>query len=1115
MRRRDKAKRACLYAFFFNHFVMLKNIICGVLACMFSFSCQNKKADALFELLDADQTGIAFENTLQPATADNILEYDYFYMGAGVAAADFDNDGLTDLYFAGNQVAGKLYRNKGNLKFEDITQKAGIETTEWCTGVAAADVNNDGWQDLYICHAGLKNTNNELFINLGKDANGVVRFKEMAKETGVNFKGFSTHAAFLDYDKDGDADLYLLNHFHEKVNPNYPKPKTTDGSARSNDKLYRNDGKGNFTDVTIQAGITTEGFGLGIAISDLNADGWPDVYVANDFAYDDLIYINNQNGTFTEQAKKHLRHTSRFSMGCDVADFNNDFFPDILTVDMMPDDNKRQKLMGTASTNDLFNYSLLNGYLPQYSRNMLQMNNGDGSFSEIGQLAGIYKTDWSWSALFADLDNDGWKDIYITNGIPRDITNNDFTAFREAESQMGDMSYESVRAKLLDKVEQLEPVNKPNFVFKNNKDGLTFSDQSADWGLDTRGFSNGAVYADLDNDGDLDLVTNNLNAPAFVYQNKSEKKNKNSFLRIKLIGNQAFGAKIRVVAGKQEQFGEYNPYRGFQSSQEPFVHFGLGKTSVIDTLEVIWPDGHFQRLLAQKPNQTLSINQKNATEKVSDFSFGNNNRNPKPLFATQNSPSALEYMHQENQYEDFNNEPLLPHRFSKSGPYLAVGDVNNDGRDDFWVGGPARTAGKLFVQQPNGRFESKEMPDPGFEDQQGLFFDADNDKDLDLYVVSGGNEYQPLTATYQDRLYLNDGKGNFARKKEAIPVEYASGQCVKAADFDRDGDVDLFVGGRVVPNQYPHIPESFLFINDGKGHFQNNTLALAPALQMVGMVTEAVWSDTDRDGWLDLVVVGEFMPITVFHNDHGKLQKSYETPEKGLWTSIKAGDFDHDGDDDFVVGNWGLNNKLNVSAQQPVSVYGVLFGSEVQPVVSYFNNNKEYPLAGRDQLVSKLPIIKKKFLTYQQFAEAEQAALFKEENIESKLSANYLSSSYLENKGQGAFLLTPLPMLAQLAPLTSIWIGDINNDTHTDILSVGNSFAPDFITGRYDASCGLLMLGNGRGQFRALTPNQSGIHLAGDMKSVVKLHIAGQPTWLVGTNSAAIQVIHQTKNLSK
>ncbi len=1072
-------------------------------------ACKHSKTDTLFELLQASQTGIAFENKLQPATTDNILEYDYFYMGAGVAAADFDNDGWTDLYFSGNQVPGKLYKNKGNLTFDDITQQAGIQTGDWCTGVAAADVNNDGWQDLYLCHAGIKNTPNQLFINLGKQPDGMVRFAEQAEVAGVNFKGFTTQAAFLDYDKDGDADLYLLTHFHEKVNPNYPKPKITDGSAPSNDKLFRNDGTGHFTDVTLPAGITTEGFGLGIAISDINADGWPDIYIANDFAYDDLLFVNNKNGTFSEHANQYLRHTSRFSMGCDIADFNNDFFPDILTVDMMPDDNKREKLMGIATNNDLFNLSLQRGYLPQYARNMLQLNNGDGSFSEIGQLAGVYKTDWSWTALFADIDNDGWKDIYITNGIPKDITNNDFTAFRDAEAQMGDMRYEEVRNRLLTAVEKLPPVDKPNVAFRNNGDGLTFADQSAAWGLNNRGFSNGAVYADLDNDGDLDIVTNNLNAPAFVYRNKSEAKAAAHFLRIKLEGAQALGTKIRVVSGGQAQYGEYSPYRGFQSTQEPFVHFGLGAAEVVDSLDIIWPDGRCQRLLAQKANQTLTIRYDQQTATTTDFSFGKAAPfQPSPLFTTSSNFAPLAYVHQENEYEDFNHESLLPHRFSRNGPCLAVGDVNNDGLEDVWAGGPARAAGSLFLQQKKGQFERREMPDPGFEDQQGAFFDADADGDLDLYVVSGGNEYHPLTAAYQDRLYRNDGKGNFTRDKAAIPVEVASGQCVRPADFDRDGDVDLFVGGRVIPNQYPRAPESFLLRNDGTGHFDNATPALAPELKLVGMVTDAVWSDTDRDGWLDLVVVGEFMPVAVFRNVQGKLQKSFETPQKGLWTSINAHDFDHDGDDDWVVGNWGLNNKIKASPEHPLSVYAVSFGGRTQPVLSYYNGGKQYPWAGRDQLVSQFPAIKKKFLTYEQFAEAEQSALFKPADIEFKLTANYLASSYVQNNGGGSFQLTPLPLPAQVAPVSDTWLGDINSDGHADILMVGNTFAPDFMTGRYDASCGLLLLGDGTGRFRALTPNQSGIHLKGDMKSLVPLQQpSGKPIWLIGTNAGAVQAL--------
>ena len=1076
-------------------------------------ACQPRQ-DTLFVRLDASETGITFENKIQSATTDNILEYDYFYMGAGVAAADFDNDGYTDLYFSGNQTSGRLYRNKGNQKnqtfrFDDVTAQAGLQTSDWCTGVAVADVNNDSWPDLYVCHAGLKNTANQLFINQGKQPDGKLRFKEQGRVAGVDFKGYSTHAAFLDYDHDGDADLYLLNHYHEKINPNYPRTKTIDGSSPSNDRLFRNDGTGHFTDVTVQAGITTEGFGLGVAVSDINADGWPDVYVANDFAYDDLLYINNQNGTFSERAKDYLRHTSRFSMGCDVADFNNDFYPDILTVDMMPEDNKRQKLMGIGTTNDLFNFSLMQGYRPQYARNMLQLNNGDGSFSEIGQLAGVYKTDWSWSALLADLDNDGWKDIFITNGIPRDITNNDFTAFRDAESQMGDMSYSQVRERLLHNVDELEPVDKPNVVFRNTGDGFTFQDVSQAWGLNTRGFSNGAVYADLDNDGDLDVATNNLNAPPFIYRNTANEKESAHYLRVKLNGTQTLGTKIRVVCGKQQQFAEYSPYRGFQSTQEPFVHFGLGAATRVDTVDIIWPDGRFQRLLQQKANQTLAIQPDPKSSQSADYSFGRKAVH-QPLFLSHSSAEGISYRHTEHQYEDFNNEPLLPHRFSQNGPFLAVGDVNGDRRDDFWVGGPALIAGELFIQQANGQFQSRKMPDEGFEDQQGLFFDADGDKDLDLYIVSGGNEYNPLTAAYQDRLYINDGTGNFSRRKEALPTEYASGQCVKAADFDRDGDLDLFVGGRVVPNQYPRSPESFLLQNDGKGHFTNVTAALAEPLQYAGMVTSVAWSDVDSDGWPDLIVVGEMMPVLVFGNEKGRFRKRYESVQKGLWTCIQSADFDGDGDADFVVGNLGLNNKYGVSQSEPVSVYGISTSTGVQPVLSYYVHGREYPVAGRDLLVSKFPGLKKKFLTYGAFAEAGFEDLFPAEEVELKLSANYLASVYLENKGNISFGLHPLPVQAQFAPLNDCWLGDVNQDKHLDILAIGNSFSPEFMTGRYDASCGLVLLGNGRGQFRALTPNQSGIHLKGDMKSLIPLQMGNQSRWLIGTNDASVQQLTLT-----
>ena len=1085
-------------------------------------SCRSGEvSNPLFKDLPASQTGIRFENRLQPISTNNILEYDYFYMGGGVAAADFDNDGLTDLYFSGNQVSGKLYRNRGDFSFEDISQAAGVTTKDWCSGVAVADVNTDGWQDIYVCHAGLNNTPNQLFINRGKQSDGSIRFSEQAHAYGVDFKGFTTQAAFLDYDKDGDLDLFLLTHYHEKINPNFPKVKVTDGSSPSSDKLYRNEGNGHFSDVSIPAGVTTEGFGLGVAISDVNQDGWPDIYVSNDFAYDDNLYMNGQ-GTFAESAHRFLRHTARFAMGCDVADFNNDSYPDILTVDMMPDDNRRQKLMGSGTSNELYNLSLRQGYLPQYSRNMLQLNNGDGSFSEIGQLAGIHKTDWSWSALFADLDNDGWKDIYITNGIPRDVTDNDFTAYRDAESQMIDGRYEMVRERLLKRVEELEPVDKPNFVFQNNggrqPGDLTFTDQSQTWGLNKRGFSNGAVYADLDNDGDLDLVTNNLNAPASVFRNQSELYNKNHYLRIKLTGRVSTGTKVRVVTGKLEQFAEYNPYRGFQSSQEPNLHFGLGQKDLVDTVEVIWPDGKRQVLTALPANQSLTLEYQQAQELTTDFSFGQLASTNQPVpFQTLPLQSGLSYVHSENDYEDFNNEPLLPHRFSRGGPYMATGDLNGDGREDMWIGGPARVAGSLFFQQANGKFIQRPMPDPGFEDAGGVLFDADGDTDLDLFVVSGGNEYNPMTAAYQDRLYINDGKGNLSRRKDLVPIEYASGSCARAADFDRDGDIDLFVGGRVLPNGYPQAPESFMLRNDGQGRFVNATQALAPEIAQVGMVTDGIWTDINKDTWPDLVVVGEFMPITVFKNEKGHLKRWYHSADSGWWNCVATGDFDQDGDADFVVGNAGLNNKFRPTAEQPVSVYAVPYGTSVQPVLSYFLNGQEVTLAGRDQLVGRLPALKKTVLTYHQFAQAGLTDLFKDDELKTSLKAGTFASVYLRNDGVSAdgtlqLVTSPLPLMAQLAPLTDFNVEDVNGDGYLDVLAIGNQFTSDFMTGRYDASCGLVLLGNGRGKFLTLTPNQSGVHLSGDMKSLVKLQVNGQPRWLVGTNAAPMQTFIANPN---
>jgi hypothetical protein len=1074
--------------------------------------------DTLFQSLPARETGITFENTLTPDLDHNIFEYDYFYNGGGVAAADFNNDGLTDLFLGGNQVAGKLYLNAGGFKFQDATEAAGIKTNGWCTGVSVADVNGDGWPDLYVSHAGLVHTPNQLFINGGKQPGGAVRFTEQAAAYGLDYRGFSTQAAFLDYDCDGDPDLYLLNHFHEKKNPNYPKTKVLDGSAPSNDRLYRNNGNGTFTDVSRESGITSEGYGLGIAVADLNADGWPDVYVANDFTYDDLVYINNRDGTFTEKARDYLQHTSRFSMGCDIADFNNDLRPDIFVADMLPDDNKRQKLMSIGINNDVFNFSLAQGYLPQYSRNALQLHNGlkpDGnaSFSEIGQLAGVYKTDWSWSALFADLDNDGWKDLFVSNGIPRDITNLDFTAYRSSQYQQAGYDYLAVKKELLEREKTLEPVDKPNFAFRNNRD-LTFSDQGRAWGLDAKGFSNGAVLADLDNDGDLDVVTNNLNAPPFVFRNNRDKVPGNHYLSIRLTGRFAPGTKVKLTHGTSTQYVEHSVHRGFQSTQEDRIHVGLGHDSVVDRLEVTWPDGRYQELARVRANQTLVLAYGDARAQPAGRQPPADPAATPPLFTDITAASGLSASHQENRYEDFNLEPLLPHRFSRNGPRLAAGDVNGDGLDDFWMSGSASVAGKLFLQGQHGQFTRRDMPDPGYEDAGGALFDADRDGDLDLYVVSGGNEYNPLTAPYQDRLYLNDGRGHFTRRAESVPVEYASGGVVAAADFDQDGDTDLFVGGRVVPGRYPQTPQSFLFTNDGAGRFTDATRQVGPALGEMGMVTDARWVHLDADPFPELVVVGEFMPVTPFKNLRGTgLQRMEGTgleSHPGWWYSLGSGDFDGDGDQDLVAGNLGLNNRWGATDATPVSVYArPTPGGSVLPVLTYFLDGQECTAAGRDQLAAVYPALKARFNSYGAFAAQTFAGLFPAEELRTfeRLRATELRSVYLQNRGNGQFSRHPLPVQAQFAPVQAIRPGDFNHDGRLDVWLAGNDYTSDFMTGRYDASPGVVLTGDGSGNFAPLPFSRTGVWLQVDVRSVIEIEYQGRKSYVVGANDAPLKLV--------
>ncbi len=1086
------------------------------------FSACNAERNTLFQAVSSDKSGILFSNELEPDDSLNILDYNYFYNGGGVAAADFNNDGFTDLYFTGNKVSSRLYLNKGDLSFLDITDKAGVNTKNWATGIAVADINNDGLQDMYISYAGYKNPQrrvNQLFINQGLGKDNVPVFKDEAIAYGLADTNYTTQSAFIDFDRDGDLDLLLLNHYQDLTNPNYPKVKVKDGASSSNARLYQNEG-GHFTEISKAAGLLEEGYSLSTSICDINKDGWPDIYIAKDFVYDDALYINNKNGTFTESIHKYLAHTSQFSMGCDIADYNNDGYLDIVTMDMLPDDNKRQKLMNIAMNNDRFNYILQLGYMPQYSRNMLQLNNGPDaegnySFSEIGQLADIYKTDWSWSALFVDLDNDGWKDLYVTNGIPHDITNNDFVTYRAEKIMNSNTDINILKSQVLSQIESLEPVNKPNFVFKNNKD-LQFTDQSENWGLAQRGFSNGAVYVDLDNDGDLDLVTNNLNAPASIYLNRSRQKNNYNFIRIKLEGPFSIGAKISISCKGKSQYIEHNTCRGFQSSQEPIDHFGLGNADLIDTLKIVWLDGKVQVLTNIKPNQVLKLYYKNASEQSSIIE----NQQVQPLLSNITFTTGVNFTHFQKPFEDFNHEPLLPHRFSVNGPYIAAGDVDKNGFEDFWLSGPARVPGKLFLQQASGSFISRDMPDSGYEDMGGVFFDADGDQDLDLYVVSGGNIYNPLTAPYQDRLYVNNSKGKFDRAPDALPIEYSSGSVVAARDYDKDGDIDLFVGGRVLPTKYPLSPESFILRNNGKGKFINSTDEVCPQLSEIGMVTSALWTDFDNDGWSDLIIAGEWMPISFFKNNKGILRKSEMNPgilsSTGWWFSLAEGDFDKDGDMDYLAGNLGLNNRFNVSDNTPLSVYGKDFDDNgmLECILTYYLNGKEYTLVNRDQIASVMPSIKKKFDNYTKFSEVDFAGIFSKNELKDvfKLAATNLSSAYIENKGAGEFVLHTLPMHAQFSVIQSIIVHDYDEDGYLDALIAGNFYNPDFMTGRYDASIGLLLKGNGKGGFFPVPPSLSGIHVTGDTRSLQKIQIAKKMAIIAGVNKGKVQIYgHKTK----
>ncbi len=1116
----DKSKSAKM---FFSQNVLLYFL----LFCAFGFqACQKSENTMRFELLSSNRTGVDFNNKITETDSLNVLRFEYIYNGAGVGIADFNNDGQQDIFFAGNMVSSKLYLNKGDFKFEDITEAAQVTTEQWCTGVAIIDINQDGLEDIYVStiHPDKKKSSpNLLFLNKGIDKQGVPVFEESASRLGLADSSYSTQAALLDYDLDGDLDMYLVTNALEGFNRNMPYGQHTDGNGKSVDKLYRNEGNDStglpqFKDVSKEANILIEGWGLGIIVNDFNQDGYPDIYVTNDFLSNDHLYINNQNGAFSNQIAKYLKHQEYNGMGVDAADINNDGLNEIIGVDMMPNDNLRQKTMFSNIAYDRFWLNRQRGYQDQYVRNVLQLNNGNETFSDIGYLSGIYCTDWSWSALFADFDNDGFRDLLITNGYRKDVTDLDFTAYSTGSSMFGT---DEVRLKkTIDATEKLIGVKKPNFIFKNNKD-LTFTNKALDWGLSIPSYTNGAAYSDLDNDGDLDLVMNNINDEALIYRNELRSANTKdaNYLRINLQvsdGNRhGVGAKVWIYSNGKLQYAEHQLHRGYKSTMEPIIHFGLEKTTVIDSLLILWPKGKRQTVKNILVNQTITINENSATNA--------DNKKAKEvitIFEEVHARHNIFHKQEESMFIDFKGgQALLPHMHSKLGPGVAVGDMNNDGLEDFIVGGPAGKNAVIYFQKSDGKFENAVLPNKKMEDMGLLLFDCDHDGDLDLYCASGSSEFGKSIDNYQDRLYRNSGNGNFILDTLALPKINSSGSCVVANDFDKDGDLDLFVGGRIVPLKYPTAPQSYLLRNDGKGNFSDVSEAIAPSLQLAGMVTSVLWSDVDNDGFSDLVIVGEWMPITIFKNKAGKKfeHKSSQTLANtvGWWNSIVGSDFDNDGDTDYIAGNLGLNSIFQATEKAPVSIYANDYddNGSYDPVITRYIEGVEYPTHYRETMVDQMVFLRRSLTRYSVYGKAAIKDFLPPQKLNSALvyKAVYFRSAYIENVGNGNFNVKPLPIEAQTAPVYGMVVTDFNRDGNLDVMAVGNSYSSETASGFYDAGIGVSLQGDGKGNFSSVHINTSGFFVDTDAKGFADLTLGdSKKIWIVTSNSDSLKVFKHT-----
>jgi len=1091
---------------------------------------EEKKVDALFKQKDPAQLGIDFVNTLTYTESFNPYTYRNFYNGGGVAIGDINNDSLPDIYLTGNQVDNKLYLNLGNWQFKDITQTAGVACPKvWSSGVSLVDINGDGLLDIYVCKSGNpegENRHNELFIN-----NGDLTFTEKAKEYGIADRGLSTHAAFFDYDKDGDLDCYLLNNSFRSVGGyDLRKGQREIRDPLGGNKLYRND-DGKFTDVSEFAGIygSAIGFGLGVTIGDIDRDGWQDIYVSNDFFERDYLYINQKDGTFSEQLVEQMPEISQSSMGADMADINNDGYPEVFVTDMLPEDEARMKTKTTFESWDKYQANVQNGYHRQFTRNALQLNNGNGTFSEIGRLANVYATDWSWGALIFDMDNDGLKDIFVANGIYKDLTDQDYIQYSSDPTTI--RKIKSRQANVITELVDMIPSNPlPNYAFINQGDNI-FENRAVQLGLGQPSHSNGSAYGDLDNDGDLDIVTNNIETPPLIYENTASTEKNWLSISLKGYGQNAYalGTQVTLYAQGETFYQELAPFRGFESSVDYRLHFGLGQIKEVDSIKIIWPD--LQSSIVEKvpANQFVTFQYESLAKKP-EVPF-NNKKVVKPLFKDITEQIDFAYKHQENRFIDFDRDRLLYHMLSTEGPKAAKGDVNGDGLVDLYLAGAKDMPGQLMLQQANGDFEAGNQvlfeEDKVSEDTDCIFFDADGDQDLDLYVTSGGNEFPSTSSALKDRLYFNDGKGNFSKSEQFLPVaKYENSSCVRAADFDQDGDIDLSVAIRAKPFSYGLPMNIYILENDGKGKFTNVTEDKAPTLIEKGLITSLAWADLNGDKFPELIIAGEWLPLTVMINEQGTFKESIESrlesgypsgldETHGFWSCLTLADIDQDGDMDIVAGNHGLNTRFKPKENRPITMHVNDFDQNgtLEQIVSVPNSGDTYPLVLRHDLVKQMPILKKKYLKYGSYKEQTVTDIFSEAQLKGAVTweAKEMRSMVFLNDGKGHFSEKPLPIEAQYAPLKTLLAEDVDGDGTIDLVAGGNFMEAKPETGIYAATYGLFLKGLGDGTFAFVPNRKTGLLVKGAMRDLVWLEQENAKRLLVLKNDAKAQVFEIVK----